>query len=511
MKWLSKYDSFLEEASINLPQLNKRGNVLIDIISKDKPLFINDKSIRISKMKVDGEWVDPKNALSKFTDIDGNYDIDKAKLYFTNGTRYQSVFKDIDGNEFKLNQFTKTKEFGSSGPGRSTKKFESTQCIFLAIKQSYPYIYLNSDNFISFYKKFLLLNREVGSLVHLSEKIDINEDLMNEFINDKNWISTFCDIPNRLWSTRGYVDSNIIYGIYHVEYKGSDSPYNLIYKKYREFSNKDGFQKIDITKWCPADVYLMSIEKKYEIMDRILHSNNIKELNVIVDEYFDSKELIPISLKKIDENIPFNIIINNEREKELPNFYIKSFIIGSDMRGIASKISTSSVWKYRNNKDVSRKRRNMNFDSSNTSNKLNVDGEVEGSTSRHGKISFVSIKRILDNIREKVKFSKIYSYKELSSVSIEDLEKMVLSLTDKIIKSSDPKMLEIRPVIRGKDISGNLNRLISRVQSLQIILSISEIYNYKPTIANDIITKIFRYALSIQTDKFNTPRYLRII
>ena len=39
----------------------------------------------------------------------------------------------------------------------------------------------------------------------------------------------------------------------------------------------------------------------------------------------------------------------------------------------------------------------------------------------------------------------------------------------------------------------------------------SQIHGQDPTIANSIITKIMRYALSIQTDKFDTPRYLRII
>ena len=39
----------------------------------------------------------------------------------------------------------------------------------------------------------------------------------------------------------------------------------------------------------------------------------------------------------------------------------------------------------------------------------------------------------------------------------------------------------------------------------------SEIYNQDQSIANNIITKIMRYALSIQTDKFDTPRYLRVI
>jgi hypothetical protein len=64
---------------------------------------------------------------------------------------------------------------------------------------------------------------------------------------------------------------------------------------------------------------------------------------------------------------------------------------------------------------------------------------------------------------------------------------------------------------RGENIKGNQNRLVCRIQSLQVILSFIKIYDIEPSKANEIITKLMRYALSIQTDKFDTPRYLRII
>ena len=62
-----------------------------------------------------------------------------------------------------------------------------------------------------------------------------------------------------------------------------------------------------------------------------------------------------------------------------------------------------------------------------------------------------------------------------------------------------------------KKIEGSKNKLISRIQSLQIIILVGRVLLQDRTLANNIITGIMRYALSIQTDKFDTPRYLRVI
>jgi len=72
-------------------------------------------------------------------------------------------------------------------------------------------------------------------------------------------------------------------------------------------------------------------------------------------------------------------------------------------------------------------------------------------------------------------------------------------------------MISVSPIQRGSDISSSENKLISRIQSLQVVIALSQIYNIDQELANRTITKILRYALSIQTDKFNTPRYLRVI
>ena len=528
MKKITNYKSFLEEVELNLAELGKirgdekRGDILITKLKSKKPTLTtnNNKEVVIDKMKdVDDKWVKPSDVVDDIT-TDGEYDPDKAKKYFTKGTRYEPVFKDNDGDEFRLNQFKKTKEFGSAGAGRLVKQFESVQCIFLAIKQAFPERYLSSSNLIRFFNKFV---NYPSNLVHLPDVVmkedemrgfKIDENLMNDFLQDPNWLETFFRIPNKLWSKTGnYIDINIVYSIYHVGYSDSDSPYTAIYNKYRELSKIEDFTDINITKYCPADVYMISVINKYKIIDDINSAETINELNAVLNKYFDNKMLVPISLKKISGN--FKIITNSELGKELPDFFIKSFMVGSDMRGISSKISTTSIWKHRNDKDVDVKDRNINFDSSDTGKGQNIDGEVEGSSSRHGKVSFKAIKRILDSkIEAGAKIQKLQTYQELSLLNIDQLKSLVRSLIsaiNKIKKQTEGDLIKVQPITRGSDISSNEKKLISRIQSLQVVLSIIQLHELSHKESNDAVTKILRYALSIQTDKFDTPRYLRVV
>ena len=100
---------------------------------------------------------------------------------------------------------------------------------------------------------------------------------------------------------------------------------------------------------------------------------------------------------------------------------------------------------------------------------------------------------------------------ELKKKSIEELEEnyriLILSIRQEDIKN----MVLIKELKRGSDISGNEGKLMSRIQSLEVIRALNQIYQKDKNISNKVITNIMRYALSIQTDKFQTPRYLRII
>jgi len=522
MPKIIKFDKFFEEAELTLAELGKtkdgqfRGNVLIKKLKNHEPITtIKDKNVTIDKMKDDGVWVEPEDAIDNITDTEGNYDIDKAQSYFKKGKgkgRFIKVFMDEEEEEYQLNQFKKTKEFGSKGSGRLTRQFESIQCLFLAIKQAYPDKLINRNNIFNFFRKYKEIS-ENGTLLKLNSEIRIDEELLEDFLQDENWLSTFYRIPNKLWSKRyNYLDHNELYTIYHVGNKDVDSIYVTLANQYKKLSVAGRFKDINITKWCPADVYMVSFISKDDIIKDIKSTTNIVELNSVMDRYFDSRKLLPISLKKIDKSADFKIITNREADKELPEFEISTLMTNNNpLKGIGSKISTFSTWKYRNNKDVDHKSRILNLDSSDTSKKQDIDGEVEGSSSRHGKISFAAMKRIIDSVRSQLTFQEIQTTTQLSTLESSELETIASDLKVKIDEITPDTLLLNTSSPRSTNIGGNKNKLISKIQSLQIVVAMSQIYSQDPDIANNTITKIMRYALSIQTDKFDTPRYLRVI
>lgn len=516
------WDGFLEEVQLNLSELGKidshgdsRGNKLVDKLkNRDKIITNDNREVVVSKMKDNDEWVDPEIGIHNIINDDGKYDLDKAKDYFRPRNTYKKVFKSGYGDELSLNQLKKTIDFGSKGAGRLIRKFESCQSIFIAIKQDNPGYYLTQYNILPLFYKFIGDLDRVNKYLHLPKEIVINDDLVDYFLKNKDWVSTFLRVPNMLFKPNlKLVDANQKYSVYHVGYDGDDSPYLALYKKYRQIAISGGFSDINISKYCPADVFLSAYDLNHEIVNQIKGVKDIHELTELLDDLFREKKLIPVSLKKIGVNDRFKIIINKEEDRELPDFFIQSFNIGSDMRGIGSKIGTKSIWRYKN-KNVDVKDRLINFDSSDTSKKQNVDGEVEGSYSRHGKISFNSINRMINqslSLFDSDRIDKLQNYSYLSEMSVDDLEKMVSDLIEKIKNQGMPSDFVIIRPVRGFDISNNKNKLISRIQSLQIILIFSQMYQQNKKETNNLITHIMRYALSIQTDKFDTPRYLRVI
>jgi hypothetical protein len=514
---LHRYRVFLEEAELNLAELSKdragqkRGDILVNKLkSKSEITLNNNRPVVVDKMKDETGWSEPGEVVDNQITTDGKYDVDKAKDYFTQGTRYKNVFKEKDGTEFRLNQFKKTTDFGSSGPGRLLNEFETLQCLFLAIKQLNPSEALNIENVRRNFKKYL---DDAKNLIFVNNKQEINEELFDLFADSQDWLSTFYRIPNRMYSSLyNYLDRSKQYRIYHTSYKETDSPFVRIKNKYKELSKSGGFGSIDFHKFLPSDAYLISVQHQNVILSEINNCKTIDELVKYLDSVFDDKKLVSISLKKIGYKKDYKIIINKEIDKSLPDFYLKYFVIGEDMRGIGSQIFTRSFWKHRKNKVVDVKDRKITIDSSDTSKRNNIDAEIEGSKSRHGKISFTSLKRLISQYEG---LAELQSYKELESYDLEDLRKMVKLLKVEITQQSSAatrsEITVVVPFNRAKDISDSKNKLISRIQSMQVVLSLLQLHTIDSEECDRLITKIMRFALSIETDMFSTPRYFRVI
>lgn len=519
------WEKFLEK-NINITNLNK---IIGDSYGGDKLIrkLVNRESINfdkgnyvVDKIIIDNIPLSIEDGIEYLT-INGKWDSEKADKYIKKGRIYKPIF--ISGNNiFKINQIVKTSDFGSRGPGKNIRIFESIQCLFLLLRQ-YNKSAINNGNYEELVSEYMN-----GKIDGLYTSIKIKQDDIDSYLLDNNWKYTFIEVANKLWRNirNPYLSIDNEYDFYHVSSKENNSPYIIISKKYKEFSefekklildtneNIEMLSDINISKYNPSDVYLIDRKKKEKILNDLNKTTNIEELTILLDELFDSKLLISISLKKIlapirnEDN--FKIIVNKEVNKELPLFSIDSFLVNKNPnKGISSKISTTSIWKYRNNKEVDVSNRVINFDSSDTNKNQDIDGEIEGSVSRHGKISYNSIIRILKN--SKVEY-EIQSNKVLRNESEENLLKKINDYIIDIEKIGLPNgYLIIRDFYGTKSILGNKNKLISRLQSLQMILSIAKIWKKDKEKADDIITKILRYALSIQTSKFISPRYLRVL
>jgi hypothetical protein len=552
-----KYLKFFEEVELNLGELEKqrggvkRGNSLIKKLKEPKVVLdIKGKGERtIDHIKVDGEEVVPSIAADaiKVGNSD-NYDDDKgAKLF--GKPRYKDVF--ISGEEeFKLNQVKKTAEFGSVGPGVLTREYEAIQCLFIAYKLKYPRKSIVLQDVLDFWENYK--GNDADALkridIYLDDKVVITEDILDSLSSNKDWLNTFVKVPEVLFRFKGMFSSRLSYSVFHESCTDKISPVQNLIKTFNRLKKiKKVDSKVNFSKFCPADVYIIKTRFITAVNTVISACNNIDELVDVLDYYFDENILIPVSLKKVkngDET--FQIIINKEKGKKVPDFDIKYFRITQDpTKGIGSKISTVSKWsdekKDNEVENIVRVNRDITFDSSNTGNSVNVDGEVGGSSSRHGKISFTGIKSILDIHKDTFYLDEIEKHSELKTRTLTDLRNSITSLYTELlslrefangvdvkemsstiqipnVKKGVPTGTSWNKVIKYTDLSkteeedSNIkNKLISKLQSLQILVSIAKIYKANPEIGNDVMTKIMRHALSIQTSDFDTPRYLRII
>jgi len=551
-----KYVKFLEEVELNLTILKDirkgktRGDNLISRLKDKTPTLTKNttgNSINIISIKdMNNEWVSPENIVN-FISTDGIYDEEKAKEYFLSKSRYRTVFKDVDGNEYRLNQIKKDITFGASGSGVNTKLYEIIQCIFIAYCLVYPYSslkgyknkegqyirYFNGEKDTSFIDTVIgFLNQYKNNEKIICDRLNLNLDLsqidkgvIDKISDNPDWFSTFTSIPPALFALKNngtdIFSNSKGYTLFHISDK-SNSPIKSLKEKYSKISRDEGW-KIEFSKYCPADLFITETIEKDNIISGIEGCVNMLELTSLLDSYFDQGNLIPVSLKKIGRSVndidSFKLIINKEKGKKLPKFKLDHFIITNKPdKGISSKIEVGSEWTSESPQPGEKPTeitRDVSIDSSNTNKKQNVDLEVEGDYSRHGKASFIFIKRLIDKTKEKysnVRIQELYDYKELNKEYYTDnkLDSMIEETYVKINRLAS-NTIKVKPLMtRGRELDSK-SKKISKLQSLQIVLALEQIFIISPEVGNSILTDIMRYALSIKTDKFDTPRYIRVI
>lgn len=553
MRILNFYKFF--EASLSKKDLSKpinnvpgtyRGDILINKIRSGQliqldPTKKSGGSVIIDQMLdlTSNEFVDindPINPLSQITDNTGKYDPVKANLYLN-----KEVFMSTDGRKFRLTHFFKSSQFGSSGAGSTTNENEIIQMALLAIRLD-----LNRDirkiDVVKYLEEF-----EEGKFpenIHIPTGFKV----MNRFhfTEDPEWMATFKNsinnIVNAIPGGRKLFSNDIKYDFYQNSDKDQNSIHKVVLNKFKQLSKAENFTQFpsyykkfigtDISKYCPADVWVVtSNDDDYnEICSAIKNAVDILDLNRILNAEFDKRTLIPISLKKVGiKKRSGKVIVNNELGAEIPKFNIRKFHLESDLeKGMSSKIDTDSIWYPKGEKKPISRQRNIRIDSSDSSRFQNVDGEIDGVYARHGKISFLMMKHFIEEspyfkyVLSVVKDNPLQTVEELKSKTIKQLSDMIDEAKIQITKFKKPS-IEVLFDLKGRDNKLLEKKLISKLQSLQIIraLSIISTYDKSPETINNklnpnnevdkIVTKFLLYALSINTGGFSTPRYARVI
>ena len=477
--------------------------------------------------------------ISQLTDDDGNFDPVKAKIYLNRN----KVFQSSNGNTYKLTDLYKTKEFGSKGAGRNTNENEIIQMMLLSKRLDLGKDFIISD-LNTILDSFIGDKPSFPNNCHIPDGFRIKD--IDDYTTDRNWMGTFLNCINNIAKAESN-DKNLFlnnknYQFYQNSLKDINSIHKVILKKFKEclVGNKydeilqkfGEFNQMDFSKYCPADVWIISGDKNEEIKTNVKNCQSIEELNSVLNRYFDTRDLIPVSLKKVGTAIDSGIIItNNERDSDLPIFDVTNFHLEKDIEnGIGVKIDTKSKWTPRGKTKEIERERNIKIDTSDSSKFQNVDGEVDGKYARHGKASFLVMKKFIErspyfkNVKELVDENPLQTVLELKSKTVDELKEIIKKIDDDI-KSISSKTLGVNILydLKGKKNNSLEKKLISKIQSMQIIRalviidSIDESPRWIKGVANPnnevdkIMTKILLYALSINNGGFSTPRYARVI
>jgi len=515
---------------------NKRGDVLIKKVEDGDPLIIgpvgNRKSVIVDEIRdPEGVVLDNLDGMDGVKDNEDRYDPSLATNFFKNGRgHYINTFigQQADGTdcEFTLNNIEKTTDFGSSGPGRNIDKCEVIQAIFIHLNRVNPQIALSVKNAVQIFQQFVLDTPNLTDFIKTN--MEITPDMINDL--DSDWLYTFSEIPGEIEHLlRDHKKSQ--YVIIHNKYN-RPSPYRSIKNKVKQF-----LPGTEISKFYPGDLIVVSDHRLVidvvngnrnggfgYLMGKIEATQNINELISLLNNLFNEKVMCSLSLKKLKAGLDYSVIINNDSiiGNNIPdpvNFEFNGFEISRvPERGRSSKVSTISRYRGVPRYRIMIFRGDKGGD---------LNGEVEGSTSRHGKISLQIINKIIrrhfqDFGLQTQDFEFVRRRVVLNDLNNNQLLNQINSLIGDVAELVNHGFNIDRNLSGRDDISNNRDGLISKLQSLEMIKLLADISMENNECFDLIINDIFKYAMSIQVwhdqntppnrqGNLLTPKYFRTV
>lgn len=356
-------------------------------------------------------------------------------------------FVDINGEEYNLAAFKKTKEFGSgSGSGGGSLKTsiqESSQCVV---------------NAISFNVKKSLIDESDLTLDNIKEGYGYSkvteslEDITAFILNEKDWYDTLIGTANLLF--KEYNSSN------YQHHRGSDF-INSLYNSFTQAKKQEGLSLMS-DKWNPSDIWLV----KNDILDTQFPTK-LEELNGLLTNLYSDGSLIGISLKKTGKN-PKLSRHNIDSEDR----------VGYTYDGFESKPTNNGAFLIYNDGKISF--RTFNY-------ATNFAGEIQGKKASHGKIGHGPINDVLkQNNLETLPSSK--SVRENIENKTQEFYQEYYNIYNKIVESLNPE--QFNEYMREKE----LNHLVSKFLAIMLINIIED---SPPETQNEVTSDLIRYASSL--------------
>jgi len=522
MNIIKKFNEYklLLERNLNFGELNKnnRWDILFNKLKNDEYFNVDFTDENGEKIKDNVKILNRDYILYEISK-NGNkseLDVERAEYFFEEGNGYYDIFEIISNGKkyyIRLNDIVKNKEFGSSGGSSSgtidTLLKESMFIFFFALKK-----YLNIELKIDIaYIQNILFKKGIytnGFKDIIKEKviknillpIQINEEIINNEL-DSDWLDSYVNISDDFYE---FLENNEKYLFVHNTYKNNSIPhkiYSIFYKKIKDY--KLNF-RINVNKWNPSDIYIINYKYIDDInmeLYNIISSkdiNKLEHLNTLMTEWFNTKKLMGISVKKTKKPTQTKNIKNeiNIKEEDFVIFKYDKSTSSIDPFGIMSMYIHAH--RIKKNKVIQNE---ILLSKNSTGNVLSNNSlEIMGLSSKYGRISFSYINYILSN-------SGLDTIPHYNTININNKE-----LIDKI--SELYKDLKIKNKIEESknNISDNRSKLISKYQSLLLVKILEDNkninYKYKNKIISKtdfIITQLFNFGYSRNNIIFDTPPY----
>ena len=496
--------SELFESGLSLPVLASpgpnglRGDEFVRKIREEEPLKMTGTN---------DEIIIDKELLPNITHY-GRYSPEKAKNSLSRSRVIFSVDNEDQG--YLLRDIEKTSDFGGS-PGAynrsiGTKITESIQCLVLSYKQDHKRL-KKSFNYEA------IENLKKGEFRNYMKNVDTSIQIEPKNVSDYGeiWGSTFIKIANALYDKgmrirRGVTKDSILK--YDISYrfchaKNTDGVVGVISTKYKELSKKMWDRSVNIDKWNPADIWAVDKSSEGVMISSIGDCTTINNLNQKIDEFFDSRRLVGISLKKVSENEEASLIVN--KVVKAPKYEFSYVDLTEDpsrnmgVTIVANRSTTYTQVKKGLEKLIVRT----------TATKIaDISGEVQGRSAMHGKIALSKINEILDyfNLDMVPLVSEIGFYNKGLEWSDDDLINQI-NIINSMIRTKYKKYN--KGGSSSEELTNfNRRRLVSKYQSLYLSWIIMD---GKKLNVNLALEEMLYYALSIKIDGTRTPKYARVI